>query len=800
MSAEMERPVEMVSIEVDGKAMQAPKGSMIIEATDRAGIEIPRFCYHPKLTIAANCRMCLVDVEKMPKPVPACATPVMDGMKIYTGSRRAVDAQHGVMEFLLINHPLDCPICDQGGECELQDLAMGYGRSVSRFTERKRVVKDKNVGPLVQTEMTRCIHCTRCVRFLEEIAGTSEMGGAGRGDRLEIGTCVENSISSELSGNIIDLCPVGALTNKPYRFSARAWELVARPAVAAHDGVGSNLHYHVRNGRVLRCVPRENEQINESWLADRDRYSHFGLYADDRVLNPQVKENGAWKEVSWDEAIVAAAAALRGTTDRHGAGALAALMSSSAATEEYFLAQSLVRQLGSNNIDHRLRESDFSDDPARPLSPAFALPLAKFEGCDAILLIGCNPRQEAPIVGHRVRQAWRRGALVSAINPLDWPFTFDTGPDAIVAPQRMVGELAALAAAVEQVTGKQAPGNLRAALDSAAAGERQQQLAERMNGSAKGLCLLGQFAMAHPNAAWLRALAAYIADATGSALNLLPHGGNPVGAWLAGAVPHRGPGGQSHAGGSHAGRMLETAQRAYLLWGIEPDYDCDNPARAMQALAGADSVVAVVSFATDSLRQVADVILPLAPHAEAEGSFISLDGTTQSFVAAGKAQGEARPGWKILRKLGSELDLQGFGQISLAEVQDDLHRALQQGSVTPFAAELTEPPRHHGLGRIGEVAMYSVDALCRRSRPLQETEQAQSGFVGLNPADAERLGLTRGTTVRIGQGEQWAELAVVVSDRVPVGGAWLRSATCATRSLGQAIAPLTIEPATAEVA
>jgi len=800
MSAEMERPVEMVNIEVDGKAMQAPKGSMIIEATDRAGIEIPRFCYHPKLTIAASCRMCLVDVEKMPKPVPACATPVMDGMKIYTGSRRAVDAQHGVMEFLLINHPLDCPICDQGGECELQDLAMGYGRSVSRFTERKRVVKDKNVGPLVQTEMTRCIHCTRCVRFLEEIAGTSEMGGAGRGDRLEIGTCVENSITSELSGNIIDLCPVGALTNKPYRFSARAWELVARPSVAAHDGVGSNLHYHVRNGRVLRCVPRDNEAINESWLSDRDRYSHFGLYADDRVLQPQVKENGAWKEVSWDEALAAAVAALRGAVDQHGAEALAALMSPSAATEEYFLAQSLLRQLGSNNIDHRLREQDFSDDAARPLSPAFALPLAEFEGCDSILLIGCNPRQEAPIVGHRVRQAWRKGARVSAINPLDWPFTFETGLDAIVAPQRMVGELAALAAAVEKVSGKPAPDTLRAELDRAAVGERQQQLAERLNDSARAMCMLGQFAMAHPDAAWLRMLAAYIADATGAALNLLPHGGNPVGAWLAGAVPHRGPGGQSHTGGQPAGRLLETAQRAYLLWGIEPDYDCDNPARAMQALAGADAVVAVASFATESMRQVADVILPLAPHAESEGSFVSLDGATQPFAAAGKAQGQARPGWKILRRLGSDLGLEGFGQVSLAEVQADLQNALDQGTVTRAAPELSDPVQQDGLCRIGEVAMYSVDALCRRSRPLQETEQADSGFIGLNPADAERLGLTDGAAVRVTQGEQSTELAVQVIDRVPVGGAWMRSATCAARSLGQAVSPLTIEPAAAEVA
>jgi len=800
MSAEIERPVEMVNIEVDGKAMQAPKGSMIIEATDRAGIEIPRFCYHPKLSIAANCRMCLVDVEKMPKPVPACATPVMDGMKIYTGSRRAIDAQHGVMEFLLINHPLDCPICDQGGECELQDLAMGYGRSVSRFSERKRVVRDKNVGSLVQTEMTRCIHCTRCVRFLEEIAGTSEMGGAGRGDRLEIGTCVENSITSELSGNIIDLCPVGALTNKPYRFSARAWELVARSSVAAHDGVGSNLRYHVRNGRVLRCVPRENEAINESWLSDRDRYSHFGLYADDRVLSPEVKENGAWKQVSWDEAITAAAAALRGAVDQHGADALAALMSPSAATEEYFLAQSLVRQLGSNNIDHRLRECDFSDDPGRPLSPAFALSLAEIEGCDSILLIGCNPRQEAPIVGHRVRQAWRKGARISAINPLDWSFTFDTSLDAIVAPQRMVGELAALAAAVEKVTGKPAPGSVRGELDRASVVDRHQQLAERLSGSGKGLCLLGQFAMAHPNAAWLRVLAAYIAEATGSALNLLPHGGNPVGAWQAGAVPHRGPGGQPQTGGYPAGRLLETGRRAYLLWGVEPDYDCDNPAGAMRALAGADTVVAVTSFATDSLREVAEVILPLAPHAEAEGSFINLDGTTQSFVAAGKAQGEARPGWKILRKLGGELGLQGFAQVSLAEVQADLQKALQHGGVTQSESELSDPLGQDGLGRIGEVAMYSVDALCRRSQPLQETEQAQSGFVGLNPADSERLGVADGDMVRVGQGEQVAELAVLVSDRVPVGGAWLRSATCSARSLGQAVAPLNIEPAKAEVA
>jgi NADH-quinone oxidoreductase subunit G len=801
MSAEMEkvreRSADMVSIEVDGKPLQAPKGSMIIDATDRAGINIPRFCYHPKLTIAANCRMCLVDVEKMPKPVPACATPVMEGMKIYTDSRRAVDAQHGVMEFLLINHPLDCPICDQGGECELQDLAMGYGRSVSRFTERKRVVKDKNVGPLVQTDMTRCIHCTRCVRFLEEIAGTSEMGGSGRGDRLEIGTCVENSIDSELSGNIIDLCPVGALTNKPFRYSARAWELVARPSVAAHDGVGSNLYYHVRNGKVMRGVPRDNESANETWLADRDRYSHFGLYAEDRQLYPQVKENGEWKTVSWDEIMPAVARALKASLDSHGPDQLGVLMSPSAPTEEYFLAQSLLRGLGGANIDHRLREQDFSDDDARSHSPAFELPIARMDDCDAVLLVGCNPRQEAPIIGHRLRQAWRKGAKIAVVNPLEWAFTFDTSLDAIVAPQAMVAELAALAAAAEKTTGVGAPSYLRSALDGAEANSRHEELAGRLQKGGGSLVLLGQFGMSHPEASRLRALAAYIAEATGSALDLLGHGANSTGAWLAGAVPHRGPGGTELAAGRNVAQMLKAPLKTYLLWGIEPEFDIDNPARARQALEQAEMVIAVASFATASLLEIADLILPLAPHAEAEGSLVNLDGAMMSFVAAGKPGGEARNGWKILRRLGSELGLQGFDQTSLAEVQAAMKSAVdaapaeQTRSDPGFPAESAESALH----RIGEVAMYSVDPLCRRAAPLQQTAQAKNDFVALNPADAERLGLADGAMARVTQGDAQIEVAVTVTGRVPAGGAWLRSATCVTRTLGPAVGPVTVEVA-----
>jgi len=790
MSTEMEQALDMVNIEVDGVAMKAPKGSMIIEATDKAGIEIPRFCYHPKLSIAANCRMCLVDVEKMPKPVPACATPVMEGMKIYTASRRAMDAQHGVMEFLLINHPLDCPICDQGGECELQDQAMGYGRSVSRFTERKRVVKDKNVGPLVQTEMTRCIHCTRCVRFLDEIAGTQEMGGSGRGDRLEIGTCVENSIDSEMSGNIIDLCPVGALTNKPFRFAARAWELMARPSIAMHDGVGSNLYHHVRRGQVLRSVPRENDSLNESWLSDRDRYSQQGLNSEDRVLEPQIKENGEWKTVSWDEAIETVAGILRDAGEDAGM-----LMSPSAASEEYYLAQSLMRGLGSGNIDHRLRQADFSDDDAVPSAPAFEMKVDDIENADAILLAGCNPRLEAPIIGHRVRQAWRKGAKVSVYNPLDWPLHFKTSLDAIAAPQNLVGELAALASAVEKRTGKTAPDALRGALDNAAVEEAHEALAGRLEEASNGLVMLGHAAQSHGDAAWLRALAQYIASATNCALDELTQGGNSKGAWLAGAVPQRGPGGSAALKGKNAGEMLASTLKAYVLWGIEPGFDVANPAHSVKTLRGADKVIIIASHAASGLYEMGDVILPLAPQPESEGSMVNLDGSVLSFKAAARASGQARAGWKILRKLGDELKLDGFSQVSLSGVQEDMQLAAGKDPVAPSALDLAMPTAEEGLYRIGDVPVYSVDALCRRSQPLQKTIHADNDFIGLSAADAARLGLTEGSRARVSQGGMEGEFEVRISDRVPEGGAWLRSATCATRKLGHAFAPINVEVA-----
>jgi NADH-quinone oxidoreductase subunit G len=790
MSVETPVSVDMVSIEIDGIPMEAPKGSMIIEASDKAGIHIPRFCYHRKLSIAANCRMCLVDVEKAPKPLPACATPVMDGMKVYTQSRRAIDAQHGVMEFLLINHPLDCPICDQGGECELQDLAMGYGRSVSRFTERKRVVRDKNVGSLVQTDMTRCIHCTRCVRFLEEIAGTSEMGGSGRGDRLEIGTCVENSIDSEMSGNIIDLCPVGALTNKPFRFAARAWELLARPSVAAHDGVGSTLYHHLRRDRIMRTVPRDNEATNEAWLSDRDRYSHLGLYAEDRLLAPQVKKDGEWQTVSWDEATAAATEALRAA-----GGDLAVLMAPGSSTEEFYLGQKLARGLGSNNIDHRLRESDFSDDALRAESPVFEMKISEMEAADAVVLVGSNIRQEAPILGHRLRKAWKAGASLAAINPIDWEFTFDTGPDLIAAPQKLVAELSALAAALEKDGETRAPDLLRQAIDASQPDERHQAIATRLREADNGLVLLGQMAMSHGDAAWLRQLAAFVAKASGSKLNILPHGGNPVGAWRAGAVPCRGAGGSAVEPGANVAQMIAQPAKSWLLWNFEPEFDVDNPAAAMAALSAADAVVAVAEFASGGLRETASVLLPLAPLAESEGSLLNLDGEAFSYSPAGRAEGEAKPGWKILRRLGAELGLEGFDQVDLAGLQQEMLHQTRAGEVAPGECSLELSESGNGLHRVGEVPMYSVDALCRRAGALQQTAQAQSMFVGLNPHDASRFGLTHGGKARIRQGESHAELTVRVTEAVPSGAAWVRSATCSTRVLGAATGPITVEVA-----
>ncbi len=783
--ATVEKPqTDLVTLEIDGQEVQAPKGSMIIEAADRIGIDIPRFCYHSKLSIAANCRMCLVDVEKAPKPLPACATPVGEGMKVFTESRRAVDAQRGVMEFLLINHPLDCPICDQGGECELQDLALGYGRSVSRFTERKRVVKDKNLGPLVATDMTRCIHCTRCVRFLEEIAGTTELGGIGRGEKLEISTFIERNINSELSGNIIDLCPVGALTNKPFRFSARPWEMRARAAVAGHDCVGSNLFYHVRGKHIMRSVPRDNEAVNECWLSDRDRYSHFGLQAEDRLTSPRIKVNGRWREASWDEAFKAAVQALKGTADTHGGNELGALISPRATTEEHYLIQKLMRALGSEHIDHRLRLNDASHALAGRAS--MDISSREIATRDAIFLVGSNIRHDQPILGHRVRTAWRKnGAKVMDLNPVAYDFHFDLTERLIVPPQTMVETLARVAKAGFEKAGKALPqGPLGEFIAARKPDQGARSIADHLAAAERGVIILGDGALYHPSAGWLRDLAEQIAKALDVALCVLPGPANSQGAWKAGAVPGN--------NGLAAQAMIDQPRQGYLLWDLEPAFDLANPAQAMRIFNEASSVVAVTAFVGSDLAACADVLLPLAPVPETDGTYINCDGLSQVFEAALKPSGQSRAGWKILRVLGERLEINGFDFVDLEPVRRELEQAGQINRDEPDRPEPLQGDSEM-LWRIGDVGICASDSLVRRAQSLQQTTHATDLTLRINPALVERLGLGDSPTVRVCQGSAEATLEWIADERIAPNAVWLPAANRAASELGASFGPISVE-------
>ena len=716
-----------VTIEVNGVPLKARKGQMLIEVTDKADIYVPRFCYHRKLTIAANCRMCLVEVEKAPKPLPACATPVADGMKVFTRSKRAISAQKATMEFLLINHPLDCPICDQGGECELQDLAMGFGRGVSRYTERKRIVKDKNLGPLVSTDMTRCIHCTRCVRFGSEIAGIQELGTTGRSDRMEIGTYIEKSVDHELSGNIIDLCPVGALNNKPYRFSARAWEMIAKPIVGAHDCAGSNLYAHVLRGKLRRVVPRDNEEINETWIADRDRFSCHGVYAEDRLLTPRVKGgDGQWRDVPWQAALEAAVEILRANRG----DALGTLVSPNATLEELYLLNRLTTHLGSANIDSRLRRRDFRDQEADPVAPWLGCDLANLEMRQGILVVGSNVRMEVPIVAHWLRKAARKGAAVSFVNPEAYEYHFKSAQ--VVAPlEDMVSELAAVVAAAAKAAGAALPPSV--AGSAGGAPNAAHEAAAAALARKPGLILLGHIAQRHPRFADLRALAAALAAITGAQLGYLAEGANGYGAALAGALPHRGAGGRARGStGRDAQRMLAEPRSAYILFGIEPSLDLANGARARSAF-GSAKVICFTPYVSAELLDCATVLLPLATFAETAGTFVNAEGRWQSFDAAAVPEGEARPGWRVLRVLGNELDLPECEYRQPGDVSAALERELggrgepgdehntYRGSFTPRAERAPlEPAARAEI----DVGIYAVDCVVRRSEPLQETALA----------------------------------------------------------------------------
>ncbi|RMG37729.1 MAG: NADH-quinone oxidoreductase subunit G [Gammaproteobacteria bacterium] len=773
---------EMITIEVDGRQLKARPGQMLIEVTDAAGITVPRFCYHKHLSVAANCRMCLVEVEKAPKPLPACATPCTDGMKVFTRSPLARAAQKGTMEFLLINHPLDCPICDQGGECELQDVAMGFGGDVSRYSESKRVVRDEDIGPLVATDMTRCIHCTRCVRFGGEIAGLRELGATGRGEHMRIGVFVEHSIGSELSGNIIDLCPVGALTSKPFRFKARAWELVQRDSIAPHDGVGSNVHLHLRRNRLMRVVPKENEGVNQTWLSDRDRFSYEGLYAGDRLTTPMLRENGKLRPAEWDEALETAARLLKGTA----AERLGTLVSPSATLEEMYLAAQLTRGLGSDNIDHRLRQCDFRDDAIDPPLPWLGRRFADIAANEATLLVGSWLRKDQPLLNHRVRESWKNGGAVLSINPVDFDVNYPLEVDVVCTPAEMVTELAGVAAALGAPTE-----GVEVTPDQA-----HQAAAEILRGAGRGSVMLGTLAMMHPDFSLLRRLAANIAEAAGLDWGTVGFGANDTGAWLAGAVPHRRADG-GEAKGANTRAMLEGGCDTLLILGAEPEFDFAEPAAAGRAVEAAQ-VVALATHLSSALERGADVILPIAAFAETSGSYVNLQGDVQSFAGAMPPPGDARPAWKVLRVLGNLVDLEGFEQADSGEVRDALLAA--RGEIRPDnrlgtggALEVRFQPE--GIQRIGGVPLYSVDALTRRSAPLQATPDAWDGCLRLNERLAADLSLADGDKVRLTQGEASVELPVKIDDCVADRCVWLPVGVPEAAGLGCGFAEVGVEKA-----
>jgi len=765
-------PPDHVTIDIDGQSMVVPKGSMIIAAADRAGIAIPRFCYHEKLAIAANCRMCMVEVEMggkpMPKPQPACATPVADGMKVMTKSQRALSAQRNVMEFLLINHPLDCPICDQGGECELQDLSLGYGRSVSRFVERKRSVPDEDLGPLVETEMTRCIQCTRCVRFMAEVAGTFELGGMERGENLQIGTYVGKPLMSELSGNVIDICPVGALTNKPFRFQARAWELIARESIAYHDALGANLWLHTRRGDALRAVPRDNEAVNECWLSDRDRYSVDGLRAADRASRPLVKKNGAWVETDWSEAIRVASETLRNVPR----GELGALVHPATSNEEGQLVARLVRALGSEHIDHRLRQLDFADGAvARP----FAMPVADVEKADAILLVGCNPRHEMPLLAARIRKAMKRGAKVHAINPVDFELEADAvlAGKRILAPSAMTDALLDLAKAANDVGHLPESHDLAGAIHGRDAGDAAKNLVKLLTDAGSSVVIVGESVVHHAQASALRAAAEFLAKATSSAYNEIPSGANAIGLADAGVVPN--------GAGQHAQAMLAEPRKGYVLYGCEPPEDFADGKLALDALAKAGNVVAFAHYASDAIRRVASVILPIGLLPEIDATLVNVNGTAQRVAPATKLPGDARPGWKVLRAIGAALSLPGFDFTDVSEARAAIVHAA--GGAKSHAKGMANVAAKAGAGksfeRIATTAIYRGDSVLRRTPSLQAHPLTKGALAVLHPEDGLALGLGHGANASVGG----MIVPVELSKRVPRGAVWIEAGYAETAML-----------------
>jgi NADH-quinone oxidoreductase subunit G len=766
----------MVEIELDGKVVEVPQGSMVMHAANKLGTYIPHFCYHKKLSIAANCRMCLVEVEKAPKPLPACATPVTQGMKVFTHSAKAVEAQRSVMEFLLINHPLDCPICDQGGECQLQDLAVGYGKSNSRYEEEKRVVFHKNVGPLISMqEMSRCIHCTRCVRFGQEVAGVMELGMVNRGEHSEITTFVGQTIDSELSGNMIDICPVGALTSKPFRYAARTWELGRKRSVSPHDSLGANTTVQTKSNKVMRVVALENEAINECWISDRDRFAYEGLNSADRITTPMVKQGGQWLETDWESAMDYVAQSLKTITTENGPEAVGALAHPISSTEELHLLQKIIRSLGSSQVETRLRQIDVK---AAPSAPWLGMPIAKLGELDRTLIIGSFLRQDQPLIAARLRVASKRGLQVARIDAGGDDWLIPVVSNIAVAPSHWLNALSEVASAVAKAKSSSLPAGVSVSTISPAA----QAIADSLISGTATAVLIGSAAQAHPQASSLHALAQFVADQTGATLGVLPVGGNAVGANLV------------KANGAGIESVLSGDRRAVLLMNIEPDLDFPNPQQARAALAKAHTVIALSAYQSADLLEVADVILPISAYSETTSTFVNAEGSVQTIQPAVKPLGDSRPAWKVLRVLGGLLNLDGFlfnmpEEVLGEALPEDYCKLLNnQGFASVQAAPVTS-----GLERVTDVNIYGGDQIVRRAPALQLTRDAKRGNqVGFGQQLFSELGLKEGDIVRVTQDSQSVDLPATLEVNLASGAIRVSAGTLASTKLGSMFGPLTV--------
>ena len=776
----------MVEIEIDGKKVEVQEGSMVMDAANRLGTYIPHFCYHKKLSIAANCRMCLVEVEKAPKPLPACATPVTAGMIVRTHSEKAVKAQKDVMQFLLINHPLDCPICDQGGECQLQDLAVGYGPSSSRYEEEKRVVHAKDAGPLISMkEMSRCIHCTRCVRFGQEIAGVMEFGMLNRGEHSEITTFVNKTVDSELSGNMIDLCPVGALTSKPFRYSARTWELSRRKSVSPHDSLGANLVVQVKGAQVMRILPLENDAINECWLSDRDRFAYEGLNSADRLTSPMIKQDGQWQTTDWQTALEYVAHGLRNVRHEHSVDSIAALATPYSTLEELSLLQKMIRGLGSENVDFRLRQSDTVAD--RSFTPWLGMSIDAFSHLKRVFVIGSFLRKDHPLLAAKLRTAVRRGAQVSLLHATDDDLLMPIANKLIAAPSDWLALLGEVAVAVAQSKQIDAPAALAQLQPSATA---KQIAAGLLSGEPRAI-VLGNAAAQHPQSSQLHALAQWIATNSNAHFGYLTEAANTVGGYLAKALP--------------ANRNLSVAQftqakKAYVLLNVEPELDCANPQLARSALDKAEMVVVMSPYRHG--MDYADVLLPIAPYSETSGTFVNAEGRAQGFNGTVKPLGDTRPAWKVLRVLGNLLSLDGFSYESSEDIRNevlgvktldglDLSQRLSNNADIP----LHTPQTSTEIQRVADVPIYFSDAIARRSESLQQTVDAQAPKVKLSANLAQSLGVSAGSLVRVTQGTGSVTLPCAIESGLPNNVVRLAAAHTTTAALGSMFGSIKVEKA-----